>query len=47
MGLDDATIKMIQEKLHETKDYMMSRIDEKRAEYEEKLANTKGGKKKK
>ena len=47
MGLDDATIKMIQEKLHDTKNYMMKRIEEKRVEYEEKLSNVKGGKKKK
>lgn len=47
MGLDDQTVQMIKDKLEETKNYMMKRVEEKKAEYEEKAANSKNFKKKK
>lgn len=47
MGLDEQTVQMIKDKLDETKKYMMKRVEEKKAEYEEKAANSKTFKKKK
>lgn len=47
LGLDEQTIQMIKDKLAETKGYMMQRVEEKKAEYEEKAANSKAFKKKK
>ena len=47
MGLDEDTIRMIKERVEKAKEEMLSRVDEKKAEYQEKLENRKGGKKKK
>lgn len=47
MGLDTETIELIKQKLAETKKYMISSIEEKKTEFEEKAANSKVFKKKK
>lgn len=47
MGLDPETIELIKQKLAETKKYMADSIEKKKAEFEEKAANSKVFKKKK
>ena len=47
MGLDQETIEMIKQKVSETRQYMLNRLGEKKAEYEEKASTSKAFKKKK
>lgn len=47
LGLDDKTIKMIQERLEKTREYMLKKIEDKKEEYNEKLTNSKVNLKKK